>query len=150
MSHTFASLLIHAVFSTKEREKALTPDLRAKVHSYIGGIARENRMKALAIGGTNDHVHVLLSIPTTVAVADAMKAIKAGSSGWISRTFPKQRHFSWQEGYGVFSIGVSQVNETVAYIARQEEHHRAKTFKEEIVAFLERHGIEFVDKDVCD
>jgi REP element-mobilizing transposase RayT len=109
----------------------------------MGGIARENNMRALAIGGVKDHVHLLLSIPSTMNIAKAMQLIKGGSSKWIHDTFPEHRGFEWQEGYSAFSVGISQVPDTKSYIANQREHHRIKSFQEEYTAFLEKHGIEY-------
>jgi REP element-mobilizing transposase RayT len=98
-------------------------------------------MKALAVGGVEDHVHLLLSLPSTLAVAKALQLLKGGSSKWIHDEFHERRDFAWQEGYGAFSIGVSQIDDTVRYIANQAAHHRTKTFEEELLAFLGRHGI---------
>jgi REP element-mobilizing transposase RayT len=109
----------------------------------MGGIARENKMQALAIGGIEDHIHLLLSLPSTLDIAKAMQSIKGGSSKWVHDTFPQRKDFAWQEGYGAFSIGISQIEDTKRYIANQREHHRTKTFQEEYVAFLEKHGIEY-------
>ncbi len=105
-------------------------------------------MKALAVGGTEDHVHILLSLPATMAVAKAVQLVKGGSSKWIHDTFPKQRHFAWQEGYGAFSISISHVQDTIAYIRAQEEHHRSKTFEKEFLAFLKRHSIPYDERYV--
>ena len=143
MAHTYSSLLVHYIFSTKGREKALSSELRDRLWPFMGGIARENKMQALAIGGTTDHVHLLVSLPTTISVAKAIQLIKGTSSAWISDTFPTHRRFAWQEGYGAFSVGVSHRDETIAYISRQEEHHRRKTFQEEYLEFLKKHGIEY-------
>lgn len=150
MSHSYVSALFHCVFSTKQRRKIITPDLRERLWPYIGGIARENGMKALAVGGVEDHVHLLLSIPSTLAIAKAMQLIKGGSSKWIHDTFPELQAFAWQEGYGAFSIGVSQTELTVKYIHGQVEHHRVKTFQEEFLAFLEKHGIEYDPRYIWD
>ena len=109
----------------------------------MGGIARENKVKALAIGGVEDHAHLLLSMPSTITISQAMQLIKGGSSRWVHETFPEHRGFEWQEGYGAFSIGISQAEETKRYIANQQEHHRVKTFEEEYIAILEKHGIEY-------
>src|SRR5574337_1030899 len=122
MSHSYVSNLIHCAFSTKERRRLIDPEWEARVWAFIGGIARENGMKALAVGGVEDHVHALLSIPGTMPVAKAVQLIKAGSSKMIRVTFTKS--FEWQEGYGAFSIGVSQVKATVAYIKNQRAHHK--------------------------
>jgi REP element-mobilizing transposase RayT len=143
MSHSYTSALFHCVFSTKERRKTITEDLQDRLWQYMGGIARENKMRALTIGGVEDHVHLLLSIPSTLSVAKAMQLIKGASSKWVHETFPEHREFEWQEGYGAFSIGVAQVPDTKRYIENQREHHRTRTFQEEFIAFLERHGIEY-------
>lgn len=143
MGHSYCSAYFHCVFSTKERQKLITPELQKRLWSYLGGIARENNMKALAVGGIEDHVHVLLSIPSTMTIAKAMQLLKGGSSKWIHDEFPQQQRFAWQVGYGAFSIGASQIETTKQYIANQTEHHRTKTFEEEFLAFLEKHEIEF-------
>ncbi len=100
-------------------------------------------MKALAVGGVEDHVHVVLSLPSSLDIAKALQLIKGGSSKWVHDTFPTQHDFAWQEGYGAFSIGVSQLEATIAYVNAQQEHHRTKTFEEEFVAILNRHGIDY-------
>ena len=141
--HSFTSCLVHCVWSTKNREPLLSSDLRDRLWPYLGGIARENKMKALAIGGAVGHVHMLVSLPATLCLAKAMQLLKGNSSKWIRETFPKMRSFAWQEGYGAFSIGISQVDDTQLYIANQAEHHRAKSYQEEFLAFLQRHGIEY-------
>jgi REP element-mobilizing transposase RayT len=138
------SALFHCVFSTKERRRSITPDLEERLWKYMGGIARENKMRALQIGGVEDHIHLLMSIPSTLSIAKVLQLIKGGSSKWIHDTFPQHAEFEWQEGYGAFSIGISQVPDTKGYIANhQREHHRTKTFQEEFIAILERHGIEY-------
>src|SRR5919201_6941998 len=103
-------------------------------------------MKALAIGGAVDHVHMLVSLPATLSVAKALQLLKGNSSKWIHETFPKPHAFEWQEGYGAFSIGVSGVDDTVAYIRNQAEHHRTQSFREEFRAILERHGFDYDER----
>jgi REP element-mobilizing transposase RayT len=134
---------MHCVFSTKERRQLITPDLQQRLHPYLGGIAREHKMKALSIGGVEDHVHALLSIPATLPIAKAVQLLKGNSSKWIHETFPNQRLFEWQEGYGAFSIAVSGVKATVRYIESQKEHHQSHSFKDELIAFLEKNGIPY-------
>jgi REP element-mobilizing transposase RayT len=143
MSHAYVSNLMHCTFGTRARHPFIDPELEARLWPYLGGIARENRMKALAIGGTTDHIHALLSLPGMMSFAKAVQLIKGGSSKWIHETFPGQKKFAWQEGYGAFSVSASQVRRTVAYIQNQKEHHRRKTFQEEFLELLERHGIEY-------
>jgi len=143
--HSFTSCLVHCVFSTKERRRLITSALQERLWPYLGGMARAHKMKMLAVDGVEDHVHALLSIPATLPIAKAVQLLKGNSSKWIHETFPDQRLFGWQEGYGAFSIGVSGVDETIGYIRNQKEHHRSRSFKEELIAFLEKHGIEYED-----
>jgi putative transposase len=112
----------------------------------MGGIAKQNGIFPKCIGGGADHVHLLLALPTTMGIAKAMQLIKTGSSGWIHHTCPELRHFAWQQGYGAFSVGISQVPETIQYIKQQLEHHRTRTFKDEYLAFLKRHVGNLDDK----
>lgn len=134
---------MHCTFSTKERYPFINSDLESRLWPYIGGIANENRIKPLAIGGTADHIHALLSLPGMMSFAKAVQLINGGSSKWIHETFPDQRKFAWQEGYGAFSVSVSQAPRTLAYINNQKQHHRRKTFHEEFKELLERHGIQY-------
>src|ERR1017187_5724596 len=122
-----------------------TPGISERLWPYLGGIARENDMKALAIGGVPDHVHLLLSLPATLSVSKAMQLLKGNSSKWSRDTFPElqQHDFAWQEGFGSFSIGVSGVKDTIHYIQTQEEHHRKKSFREELEVFLKKHGYDY-------
>jgi putative transposase len=106
-------------------------------------------MKALAIGGAADRVHMLASLPATLSVAKAIQLLKGNSSKWIHETFPKMRSFEWQEGYGAFSIGASGVDATIAYIRDQAEHHLTKSFREEFQAMLQRHGFDY-DEQMLD
>jgi putative transposase len=143
MSHSYTKSLFHCVFSTKMRSQSLPTEIQSRLWPYIGGIARTNGMTALAVGGIADHAHVFLSIPATVTLAKAVQLIKAGSSKWLHDSFPIMQGFAWQEGYGAFSIGISQIDMTIRYIERQPEHHRTLTFEDEFERFLKRHGLEF-------
>jgi len=140
MSNTYCSSLFHCVFSTKERRKNIAPDVQARLWAYIGGVAREHEMKALAVGGMEDHVHILLSLSAPTSVADAMRDIKSASSRWMKETCAL-RDFEWQGGYGAFSIGFAQTSVTIAYIAGQQDHHRNRDFQAEFIAILEKHRI---------
>jgi putative transposase len=140
--HSFNSCLIHCVWSTKSREPLLNSELCDRLWPYLGGVARENKIKALAIGGTADHVYAPISVPATISLAKAIQLLKGNSSKWIHETFPKMRSFEWQQGYGAFSIGVSGINATVNYIRNQSEHHRTRTFRDEFIAMLRKHGFQ--------
>jgi len=142
MSHSQICCLVHVVFATAERRPCIRDEFRERLHRYVGGIARELGTPALAVGGTRDHIHLLISLPRTLSVAKAVQLLKASSSKWIHENFPRTQGFAWQEGYGAFSIGVSQREVTVRYIERQEEHHRRYSSAEEMKKFLDVHGIE--------
>jgi REP element-mobilizing transposase RayT len=142
MSYTYCSALFHCVFSTSERRMTISPEVRADLWAYMGGIAREHGMKALAVGGIGNHVHVLLALPATMPIADAMRTIRSVSSRWL-REEHGMRLFSWQEGYGAFSIGAAQIGVTIAYIERQEERHSKRDFQQEFLAILKKHAIEY-------
>lgn len=148
MSHSYISSYYHCVFSTKERRRQIDQALQERLWPYLGGIARANRMKTLAVGGVEDHIHLLLSMPSTLSIAESMQRIKGASSKWVHDEFPGRRDFAWQEGYGAFSVGVSQLSATKRYIDNQRDHHAKQTFEEEYLAFLEKHGIEYDERYV--
>ena len=141
MSHTYVSELAHCVFSTKHRRNLIKPEIQSALWAFIGGIARRNGFTALIVGGTENHVHVLLSLPATVPLAKAMQLIKGASSHWMNENHAQD--FAWQQGYGAFTIGVSQKANTVAYIQSQAEHHRKRSFEDEFLAFLQKHNVEY-------
>ena len=143
---SYISSYFHCVFSTKERQRLITPALRERLWPFLGGIARQNKMKAIEIGGVEDHVHILLSLPSTMAISKALQLIKGGSSKWIHENFPEYHQFAWQEEYGAFSVSVSQLDKTIEYIKGQEEHHRKMTFQEEFLALLKKHRIEYDER----
>jgi REP element-mobilizing transposase RayT len=148
MANTFASLHYHVIFSTKNRESWIHQDIEQRVWSYLGGIARENDIKALLVGGIENHVHLLLGIPASISVSKALQLIKGGSSGWMKETFPGLSKFAWQDGYGAFTVSKSQIAEVEEYIRTQREHHRVKTFEEEYRAFLDKHEIDYEEEYV--
>jgi len=139
---------MHCVWGTKERRPLINSSLQDRLWPYLGGIARESKMKALAVGGVEDHVHVLLSIPATLSMAKAIQLLKGNSSKWIHDTFKEHWEFEWQEGYGAFSIGISGVEETTRYILGQREHHKKTSFRDELEIFLKKHGMQYVERDL--
>ena len=144
--HSFIKCHLHCVWSTKNRAPFLDSDLRDRLWPYLGGIAREDKMKALAVGGVTDHVHILISLPGTLSASKAIQLLKGNSSKWIHETFPKLASFGWQEGYGAFSIGISALEATTGYIRNQEEHHRTRTFREEFIMMIRKHGLEYEER----
>ncbi|MGH9520958.1 MAG: IS200/IS605 family transposase [Terriglobales bacterium] len=146
MSHTYVSTFVHCVFSTKNRVHGIPPAVQPDLWAYIGGIARANAAKAMAVGGTDNHVHVLLSVPSIMSVARAVQLIKGGSSKWLHDEH--KLTCEWQEGYGAFTVGMSQVPRTIKYISSQPEHHHTLSFEDEFVAFLKKHDIAYDPKFV--
>lgn len=140
MPHTYSQNYLHVVFSTKGRRKLITKEFQPKLWSYMAGIGRNNGFLVLANGGMEDHTHLLIQLPATLALAKAVQLLKGSSSKWVGE---HGREFSWQEGYGAFSVSKSNMNTVVKYIANQETHHRKITFEDEFISLLEKHGIEY-------
>lgn len=146
MPSSYISLWYHIVFSTKGRMPVLDGVLRERLFPYLGGIVRSERGLLKAAGGTYDHVHLLLSLPQDRSVMDIARVVKANSSRWIHETFPAQRGFEWQRGYGAFSVSRGDVDRVESYVLGQEEHHRGRSFQEEFVGFLREMGIPFDER----
>jgi len=141
--HTLAANLVHCVFSTKDRAN-LIPDPE-RTWQYMSGIARTKKIPLVAIGGTRNHIHLLLALPPAMPLAKAVQDLKGNSSRWLGEI---SRGFAWQQGYGAFSVSISGIEETIAYIKSQKEHHRRITFQDEFRAFLKKHGIEYDERYV--
>ena len=141
MPSTHLSLHFHVVFSTKNREPRISTEWRDRLHAYLGGVARTSGAIPEAIGGVADHVHLLLGLPATARLADVVRDIKAVSSKWMHEE-ACDRAFAWQEGYGAFTVSPSHREIVRNYIARQEEHHRKRTFQEEYLELLQRCGVD--------
>jgi REP element-mobilizing transposase RayT len=124
--------------------------LQDRLWPLLGGVARQNQMKAIIVGGVEDHVHLLLSLPAVMPISKAMQLIKGGSSKWIHETFSNQQLFAWQEKYGVFSVSASQLETIIDYIKNQKEHHHTRSFQEEFLALLKRHGVEYDERYLWD
>ena len=151
MAQSLAKILLHLVFSTKERRPFLkNQPLRDELHRYLGGILTNLECQPLIIGGVEDHVHLLFAHSRTATVADVVKELKRGSTVWLKTKSPGLSGFAWQNGYGVFSIGQSQVENVRTYIAGQEEHHRKISFQEEFRRLLQRYEIAFDERYVWD
>jgi putative transposase len=140
---SFTQLTYHVVFGTKYRRPSITGDIRDRLYEYIGGTLRAKKGHLIEIGGMADHVQLLAHLSPTLAIADVIRDLKATSSGWLNEMPDRPQHFEWQKGYGAFSVSYSHVETVQTYIRNQEEHHRTKSFEEEYVSFLDRHGIEY-------
>lgn len=150
VTDTYTSLLLHVVFSTKERRNTIPPLAQPRLREFIGGIGRKHGLVVRRVGGTANHLHMLLSLPPTIAPAKAVQLIKGGSSKFMHETFPEADLFAWQKGYSAFSVSASHVERTLAYVDRQEEHHKTRTFEGELRAILEKHGIEWDERRALD
>jgi putative transposase len=140
MSHAYARNYLHIVFSTSGRRKLLRAELQPRLWGYMRGIAKNYEMDLLAIGGIEDHVHLLVALPPKLSLSDAIRAFKANSSKWMKES---GRRFSWQAGYGAFSVSTLQLGAVREYIRNQAIHHRRRGFEEEFTALLKKHGIAF-------
>ena len=143
MSHTYTNIVIHALFSTKDRRPWLSAEVRQEVFCYLGGTVNELGGQSLLVNGPADHVHMLFVQPATLSTATLMGKIKSNSSGWVKHRWPDRRNFGWQTGYAAFSVSKSQVERVKRYILNQEEHHGRSVFHEEVIAFLEKQGIAY-------
>ncbi len=138
MSHAYARNHLHIIFGTKGRRSSIKPAIQENLWAYIRGIARNYQMDLETIGGTDNHVHLLLVLPPKLSLSHALRAIKANSSKWMNEN---GHLFAWQEGYAAFSVSASLVEAVAEYIRNQPEHHKKRTFEEEFMALLKKHGI---------
>jgi REP element-mobilizing transposase RayT len=143
MPQTLARVLVHVVFSTKDRRPSLKEQIRANLFAYIAGILRSLGSEPVIVNGVSDHVHILMTSPAALALADIMRVLKAKSSGWLRRTSPL---FAWQAGCAAFSVSESNAGHVKRYIAAQEEHHRKAGFDKEILLLLKRHKLAYDER----
>jgi REP element-mobilizing transposase RayT len=143
MAGKFLCVNLHLTWSTKNRRGFIHPEWASRLHDYLGSIAIAKNIKLIEINSEPDHVHLYVSMPSTITIAEMINAFKSNSTRWIRQTFANRRWFSWQEGYGAFSVSRSQEKAVIEYIRNQHEHHRKRDFKEEYLELLRRHGIEF-------
>jgi putative transposase len=145
MASTYLSLHYHLVFGTKNRETLITPEWRSRLHDYMGGTIRGLGGFSEGIGGVADHVHLLVGLKATHCLADVLRELKKASSAWVHEEIGL-RAFAWQEGYAAFTVSATSRDAVRHYIVNQEEHHRVKSFREELVEMLNKAGIEYDPK----
>ena len=143
MSKSYANLIYHFVFSTKDRRPLITSDREERLHQYIGGIVRNLGGISLGINGMDDHVHVVAKLRPDKSITDVVRDLKANSSGWMHDVFPAAADFGWQRGYGAFTVSTSQVAPVRNYVANQKIHHAGRSFEEEFVELLVKNEIDF-------
>ena len=146
MANTYTQIHIQFIFAVKYRKGVILASWKDELYKYLTGIVQNNKHKMISINGMHDHIHLLAGIRPSQSISDLMKDLKGSSSKWINeKKFTKER-FEWQEGYGAFSYGKSQVKNVISYIENQEKHHKRKSFKEEYLDFLKKFDVEFDDK----
>jgi len=150
MPQSLSKVILHIIFSTKNREPWLDSDVQPRMHAYLATICRDLGAEAVHVGGVADHVHIITTLPRSVSQAQLIEQIKKASSKWIKALDTRYCSFFWQRGYGAFSVSPSQLDVVLKYVEMQEEHHRARTFQEEYREVLRKHGINFDERYVWD
>lgn len=146
MAQTLTSLLVHLIFSTKNRQPLIAAEHRDSLYAYMGGIAANHDCRTLVSGGMDDHVHLLISLSKTIALADLVMDVKKDSSKWLKTQSASFTDFHWQDGYAAFTIGQSQVPDLTCYIRNQEQHHQHRSFQDELRVFLRKYEIAFDER----
>lgn len=146
MANTYTQIHLHIIFAVKYRDCVIQASWKDELYKYITGIIQERKHKLIIINGMPDHIHILIGMHPTQSIADLLQDIKGNSSTWINKRKLVSGKFEWQEGYGVFSYGKSQIKDVIKYIENQEEHHRHRTFREEYLVFLEKFELEHDEK----
>lgn len=150
MPQSLSKVILHIVFSTKDREPWLSLDVRARMHTYLATVCRDLGAEVVRVGGVADHVHIVTTLPRTLSQAQLIEQAKKVSSKWIKTVDVRHRGFFWQRGYGAFSVSPSQLEAVLQYVDGQEEHHRTRTFQDEYRELLRRHGVDFDERYVWD
>ena len=150
MPQSLSKIMVHFIFSTKDRMPLIDRTIELKLHAYIATICRSNASNAYRVGGVSDHIHIACDLPRTVAPSKLIEVIKKDSSKWMKSQGAAYKKFYWQNGYGAFSIGFSQLASLIDYIDNQAEHHRKHSFQEEYLQFLSRYRVEFNERYVWD
>jgi putative transposase len=150
MPQSLGYVLVHVVFSTKDRRALLVEPIRAALHAYLAGAVRTAGCDCYRVGGVEDHVHLAIRLSRTVSIAALIEDVKTSSSKWLKSRSPEFVRFAWQRGYGVFSVGPRDLDALVAYIDGQVEHHRTRTFQDEYRVLLDRCGLEYDERYVWD
>ena len=146
MAQSLSKILIHLVFSTKNRGRLIPPEMLRDLHAFIAATCRALGADSYRVGGTEDHVHTACGLPRTMTVSELVREIKTRSSAWIKTKDPRCARFAWQAGYGAFSLGQSQLGTLVRYIDRQQEHHQSRSFEQELVELLQRYGVAYDER----
>ena len=150
MPQSLSLVVVHIIFSTKDRFPCLDPSTRPRLHAYLATVARNSKCEGYRVGGTSDHVHLAVRLSRTTTIAGLVEELKTSSSKWLKMQRPELRRFAWQRGYGAFSVGQNELEDLVTYVANQEEHHKVRTFQEEYLALLKKYGVQYDERYVWD
>ncbi|NOX37496.1 MAG: IS200/IS605 family transposase [Calditrichaeota bacterium] len=150
MPQSLSEVYVHIVFSTKNRFPFLFPPIRKEMHRYIAGICTNLNCYPRIVNGTSDHVHIVCELARTISISEMVEEIKRGSSKWIKSKGAQFKKFHWQNGYGIFSVSASLLQNVIQYVQNQEQHHRYKSFQEEFRELLKAHGVQFDERYVWD
>ena len=146
MSQSLVRINVHLVFSTKNRIPMIPDGIRPSLHAFIGHVLQTHNAFLIKAGGTRDHIHLVISLGKELSISDAVREVKSKSSGWIHREYRRLRRFAWQGGYAGFSVSESDLESVIRYVENQEEHHRGRTFKDELRALLRAHQIDYDER----
>ena len=150
MPQSLSMIIVQIIFSTKDRFPCLDPSNRPRLHAYLATVARNTKCECYRAGGTADHVHLVVRLSRMTAIAELVEELKTSSSKWLKTQRPELRRFSWQRGYGAFSVAPHELAALENYIENQEEHHRVRTFQEEYVALLKQYGLQYDERYLWD
>jgi REP element-mobilizing transposase RayT len=150
MPQSLSRVFVHLIFSTKNRVRILTPEIRTELFPYLSVVLNDHDCPSLRVGGVEDHIHLLFGLSRTLSIAQIVEAVKTSSSKWIKSKGAQFTNFHWQSGYGAFSVSSSQADAVIEYIMNQQEHHRVMSYQEEFRRFLERHGVEYDERYIWD
>ncbi len=150
MPQSLSMVIVHLIFSTKDRFPCIAPSIRPHLHAYLATVARNSKCEAYRVDGRGDHVHLAVRLSRTMTISELVEELKTSSSKWIKTQQPELRQFSWQRGYGAFSVSPNELEALEAYIEKQEEHHRVRTFQEEYLALLKEYGVQYDERYVWD
>ncbi len=142
MGHTYTDILLHCVWSTLGRVHSIKPGWQEELWAYIGGVARNHKFQCIQAGGISDHLHALIRLPAAVPIPSTLQFMKGLPSKWVHET-NRAPSFDWQQGYAAFSVSRSQVGEVVEYIRNQAEHHKTRSFEDELITMLTKHGVQY-------
>jgi putative transposase len=150
MPQSLSLVIAHIIFSTKDRFPCLDSATRPHLHAYLATVARNSKCETYRVGGTGDHVHLAVRLARTISIAELVEELKTSSSKWLKTPRPELRRFAWQRGYGAFSVGQNELEELIAYVGNQQEHHKVRTFQEEYLALLKQYGVQYDERYIWD